>query len=93
MQRHGGGRGEAGYPSLPCPQRCVGGLLMRMFVVSVIGLAGLVSLFVFCQPLRDRARAAVLGQGTMALSSSTSAEPKADAGGPAEPADAAGSST
>ena len=41
---------------------------MRMFVVSVIGLAGVASLFAFCAPLRDRAQVVVFGQGTMTLS-------------------------
>ena len=44
------------------------GVPMRMFIVSVIGFAGLVSLFAFCAPLRNRARCVVFGQGTMALS-------------------------
>ena len=66
---------------------------MRMFVVSVIGLAGLVSLFVFCQPLRDKAKTAMLGQGTMALSGSASVHPEGDGGVRAQPAEPAGSST
>ena len=66
---------------------------MRMFVVSVIGFAGLVSLFAFCAPLRDRAQAVVLGQGTMALSSTTSVPPKADGSVAVRSAEVPGDST
>ena len=54
------------------------GVPMRMFIVSVIGFAGLVSLFAFCAPLRNRAQGVVFGQGTMTLSRTapTAAQPE-----------------
>ena len=91
--RNHGGREQAAVLCLPHPQRCLGGALMRMFVVSVIGLAGLVSLFAFCPPLRNTARAVILDQGTMALSSTTSVRPEAGGGMPVQGAEVPGSST
>jgi hypothetical protein len=66
---------------------------MRMFVVSMIGLAGLASLFTFCTPLRDRARSVVFGHGTMALSSTEPAPSQPNPGAAAQDARPSGDST
>ena len=54
---------------------------MRMLFVSVIGLAGLVGLFAYCEPLRDRARSVVLGQEVVAPSEAVAVPAGAEASG------------
>jgi hypothetical protein len=66
---------------------------MRMFVASIIGLAGLVSLFAYCRPLRERARDVVFGREAMVLSSTTATAPRAVDGTAAKRVEVHGGST
>ena len=47
---------------------------MRMFCASVVGVAGLACLLIFCQPLRARAELVLLGGDGAVISKAPQAE-------------------